>query len=233
MNTIIAVWLFISIAFSSFRVFSYSLTSSLSINLYVWLNLTCLWNLHSAYSKWCLHIVAAAAELIMAFLSFHYLSFSFLSFPSSVSCEVGDAELLSCSVLPQHISYWTKQQFNHNNQGFTHAHQECNSYAVLFIGRYNPAAWTSSDQLPNSISLISCHFSSDFPAYTLWVFLPYLCKLHFPWVLSIVIYHPNNSWWRMQILSNHVLSFMCYFLSLKTKYSPHQPFQTHSPYALP
>jgi len=37
--------------------------------------------------------VAAAAELIMAFLSF-----------PSASCKVGDTQLLSSSVLPQHIS---------------------------------------------------------------------------------------------------------------------------------
>lgn len=132
-NTVIAVWLFLGITFSFFRVL-YSLILLTEYHHLCKTNLVCLWNLHSAYFKWCLCIVAAAAELIM----------TFLSFPSPASCKVGDAQLLSCSVLPQHISYWTKQQFSHNNQGLTHSHQECNTYAVLFIERYQPAAWTSS-----------------------------------------------------------------------------------------
>jgi hypothetical protein len=160
MNTVIAVWLFFGIAFSFFRVLSYSLISPTEYHHLCKTNLICLWNLHSSYAKWCLCIVAPAAELNM----------TFLSFPSPAFCKVGDSQLLSCSVLPQYISYWTKQ-FSHNNQGLTHLHQECNSYAVLFIGRYHPAAWTSTNQSKTSFSLICCLFSSNFPSYT-YVFFP-------------------------------------------------------------
>jgi hypothetical protein len=155
-NTVLAVWLFLGIAFSFFRVLSYSL---ISLNEYHHLcktNLICLWNLHSVYSKWCLCIVAAAAELIMAFLSFCFLQGGW--------CPIAQQLCFT-------PSYWIKQQFSHNNWGMTHSHQECNSYAVLFIGRYQPAAWTSSRQLKTSFSLICCLFSSDFPSYT-YIFFP-------------------------------------------------------------
>jgi len=71
-NTIVTVWLFFG-SFSFFRVLSYSLISPTEYHHLCKTNLICLWNLHSAYSKWCLCIVAAAAELNMAFLSFPFL----------------------------------------------------------------------------------------------------------------------------------------------------------------
>lgn len=75
-NTVIAVRLFFDIAFSFFRDLLYSLISPTEYHHLCKTNLICLWNLHSAYSKWCLCIVAPAAGLNMAFLSFPFLSFS-------------------------------------------------------------------------------------------------------------------------------------------------------------
>lgn len=139
---------------------------------------------------------------------------AFLSFPSPASCKVGNAQLLTCSVLPQYISYWTKQ-FSHNNQGLTHSHQECNSYAVLFIGRYQPAAWTSSDHLTTSFSLISCLFSSDFPSYMRFSHLTCVCCICHE-------FHP--SWFIIHLTDGKECKFLlCTFYHSHVTSSPLRP----------
>lgn len=124
--------------------------------------------------------------------------------------------MLSCSVLPQHISYWTKQQFSHNNQGLTHSHQKCNLYAVLFIVRYQPAAWTSSDQSKTSFSLICCLFSSNFPSYT-------MCFSHLNCVHCIChVSHP--SWFIIHLTVGEECKFLlCTFYHSCVTSSPLRP----------
>jgi hypothetical protein len=98
-NTIIALWLFLDIAFIFFRVLSYSLILPIQYHHLCKTNLVCLWNLHIAYSKWCLYCGSCCR------IGYDFPFLSFFCFLQGGWCSV--AQLLFYS-----STYLTEQNNN-------------------------------------------------------------------------------------------------------------------------
>jgi hypothetical protein len=86
-----------------------------------------------------------------------------------------------------------------------------NIYVILFCHLYlGLPSGLFSWGFPNWNSEHISHFS-------------HACMLHVLYILSSLISHPNNVIWRLQIMKSltvYVYWFSCYFLFLKSKYSP-------------
>jgi len=119
-------------------------------------------------------------------------------------------------------------------------------FIAIFTTAYHwPLSWAIWIQFtnfhltsPRSVLILYSHlrfdltsslFPSDFPTKILYVFLIHVYYMPRPshphWVV-----HPNNVWWKAQFMKLLIIlfsPFSCYFLPLRSKYSPQHPVLKH------